>query len=77
MSPVSSTRFDSKFVQIVTKLTQYHGIDFSILSKNVSNRLPEILADEAKIIVTENTNISVLSSKIKLHINLHAIFQIE
>lgn len=64
VSPVSTTRCDSKFVQTVSKLTQNHGIDFVVLSKNVSNRLPELLADEAKIVVTENTDISVLSRKI-------------
>lgn len=68
MSPVSTTRFDSKFVQMVSKLTQNHGIDFAILAKNVSSRLPELLADEAKIVLTENTDISILSRKIKFHI---------
>jgi fatty acid synthase len=49
---------------MVSKLTQNHGIDFAILTKNVSNRLPELLADEAKIVQTENTDISFLSRKI-------------
>lgn len=46
------------------KLTQYHGVDYAILSKNIANQLPELLADEAKVIVTENTDISILSSNI-------------
>jgi len=48
---------------MVSKLTQNHGVDYVILSKNVPSRLPELLADGAKIIVTENTDISILSSK--------------
>lgn len=64
MSPVSTTQFDSKFVNSISKLTQNHGVDYVILAKNISNNLPELLADEAKIIVTENTDISVLSSKL-------------
>lgn len=63
VSPVSATRFDSKFVNMVSKLTRNHGVDYVVLSKHVSNRLPELLADDAKIIITENTNVSVLSSK--------------
>lgn len=49
---------------MVSKLTQNHGIDYALLSKEVSNRLPELLADEAKIVITEDTDLSVLSSKI-------------
>lgn len=45
------------------KLTENYGIDYAVLSKNVSDLLPEVLADESKIIVTEDIEISVLSSK--------------
>lgn len=48
---------------MVLKLTQNRGVDYVILCKNVPNRLPELLADGAKIINTENTDISILSSK--------------
>lgn len=68
MSQVSSTRFDTKFVHMVSKLTKNHGVDYVILSKDVPNRLPELLADEAKIIMTENTDISILSSEFIKHI---------
>lgn len=64
MSPISTTLFDTKFVHSVSKLTQNHGVDYVILAKNIPYLLPEILANEAKIIVTENTDISVLSSKL-------------
>lgn len=48
---------------MVSKLTQNLGIDYAVLSKNVSNRLPELLADGANIIITEDIDISVLTSK--------------
>lgn len=63
MSEVSTTRLDLKFVHTVSKLTKNHGIDCVIAFKNIPKRLPELLANEAKIIVAENTDISVLSSK--------------
>lgn len=66
--------FDSKFVHMVKKLTQNHGIDYAILSKEVSNRLPELLADEAKIIITEDTDLSVLSSIVYNLLWLHFVF---
>lgn len=66
VSPVSTTKFDSKFINMVSKLTQNYGVDYVILSKDVSNRLPEIIADGANIVMTENTDLSVLSSKLHL-----------
>ncbi|VVC37697.1 Acyl transferase/acyl hydrolase/lysophospholipase,Acyl transferase,GroES- [Cinara cedri] len=62
VSQVSTTRFDSKFVNIVSKLTRSHGIDYAVLFKNIPKDLSEILADEAKIVVTENTDSSFLTS---------------
>lgn len=64
VSQVSTTQFDSKFVNMVLKSTMNHGVDYVVMSKKVYNRVSELLADEAKIIVTENTNISILPSKI-------------
>lgn len=64
VSQFSTTQFDTKFVNMVLKLTLNQGIDYIVLSKNVSNLLPELLADEAKIVITEKTDISILSSKI-------------
>jgi len=55
--------FDSKFIHTVSKLTLNQGVDYAFLTKKCSNRLPELLADDAKIIITENTDVSVLSSK--------------
>lgn len=60
---MSTTRLDSKFVHAVLKLTENQGVDYVVLSKRVSNHLPQLLADDAKIIVTEKTDVSVLSSK--------------
>ncbi|XP_022166567.1 fatty acid synthase-like, partial [Myzus persicae] len=62
VSQVSTTKFDSKFIHTVSKLTLNQGVDYAILSKYCSSRLPELLADEAKIIITENTDVSVLSN---------------
>lgn len=63
MKQFSTTKFDSKFIHMVSMSTLNQGVDYAILSKYCSNRLPELLADNAKIIITENTDISVLSSK--------------
>jgi len=63
VSQASTSKFDSKFIHMVSKLTLNEGVDFAVLSKHCSNRFPELLADGAKIIITENTDISVLSSK--------------
>jgi len=65
VSQVSTTRFDSKFIHMVLSLTLNQGVDYVILPKYCSEHLPDLLADEAKIIITENTDISVLSSKFK------------
>ncbi|XP_060865504.1 fatty acid synthase-like [Metopolophium dirhodum] len=62
VSQFSTTRFDSKFIHMVSMLTLNQGVDYAILSKYCSNRLPELLADNAKIIITENTDVSVLSN---------------
>lgn len=59
---------------MVAKLTKNHGVDYAVLSNNVSNRLPELLADEAKIIITENSDFSVLSSKIYFVIKIFIIY---
>lgn len=59
---------------MISKLTQNHGVDYAILSNNVSNRLPEILADEAKIVVIENADFSILSSKIYFVIKIFIIY---
>lgn len=64
VSQVSTTRFDSKFIHTLSTLTLNQGVDFVVLSKDCSNRLPELLADESKIIITESTNVSALSSKL-------------
>lgn len=80
MSPVSTTSFDSKFIHTVSTSTLNQGVDYVVLSKDCSNRLPELLADESKIIITENTNVSALSSKLyntyKLPIQLHLMLNI-
>ncbi|XP_026810325.1 fatty acid synthase-like [Rhopalosiphum maidis] len=62
VSQVSTTRFDSKFIHMVSALTLNQGVDYVILPKYCSEHLPDLLADEAKIIITENTDISVLSN---------------
>ncbi|XP_050064418.1 fatty acid synthase-like [Aphis gossypii] len=62
VSQVSTTRFDSKFIHSVSTLTLNQGVDYVVLSKDCSNRLPELLAVESKIIITENTNVSALSN---------------
>ncbi|VVC42234.1 Acyl transferase/acyl hydrolase/lysophospholipase,Ketoacyl-synthetase, C- [Cinara cedri] len=62
--PFSTTMLDSKFINIVSKTTQTRGIDYIILSKNVPNRLPEIFANEAKVVVTENIDISILPNSL-------------
>ncbi|XP_060836830.1 fatty acid synthase-like isoform X2 [Rhopalosiphum padi] len=62
VSQVSTTRFDSKFIHMVSSLTLNQGVDYVILPKYCSEHLPDLLADEAKIIITENTDISVLSN---------------
>eukprot|EP00102_Acyrthosiphon_pisum_P027204 XP_016664414.1 PREDICTED: fatty acid synthase [Acyrthosiphon pisum] len=62
VSQFSTTRFDAKFIHTVLKLTLNKGVDYAILSKYCSNRLPELLADNAKIINTENTDVSVLTN---------------
>lgn len=80
MSQVSTTRFDSKFIHSVSTLTLNQGVDYVVLSKDCSNRLPELLAVESKIIITENTNVSALSSKLyniyTLPIQFHLIIYI-
>lgn len=63
MHSILITQFDSKFVSTALKLTGNHGFDYVVLSKNVPDLLPEVLASEPKVVVTENTDISVLSSK--------------
>lgn len=74
ISEVSTIEFNSKFVHMVYKLTQNHGVDYAVLSNNVSSHLSELLADEAKIIITENTDISILSSKIYFVIKIFIIY---
>lgn len=61
VSPESTTCFNSKFVHTVLKQTQNYGVDYAVLTKNVPNRLPELLADDANIVITENTDTSILS----------------
>lgn len=61
VSPVSTTCFNSKFVHTVLNLTQNYGVDYVVLSKNVPNCLPHLLADDANIVITENADTSSLS----------------
>ncbi|XP_050427979.1 fatty acid synthase-like [Adelges cooleyi] len=62
VSQLSGTRFDTKFVNMLLSSTKNHGIDYVVLSKDVSTRLPELLAADNKVILTENVDISALTN---------------
>ncbi|XP_050531344.1 fatty acid synthase-like [Daktulosphaira vitifoliae] len=61
ISQLSTTKIDTKFVNMVLHSTSNHGVDYVVASNNISERLPELLAENSTVIVIEDIDMSALS----------------